>query len=72
MARDVFATVGTSRREPEPMSVLDTPADKPETAASGPESAAGPNPFAVVGAALLGGVVLARWIARRGHGHAGR
>lgn len=54
------------------MSVLDTPADKTETAASGPESATGPNPFAVVGAALLGGVVLARWIARRGHGHAGR
>ena len=31
----------------------------------------GPNPFAVVGAALAAGVVLAKWIAWRGHGRTG-
>lgn len=54
------------------MSVLDTPVDKAQATPSVPEDAAGPNPFAVVGAALLGGVVLAKWIARRGHVHPGR
>jgi len=59
------------------MSVLDTPVDTAQAASSAPEDvpdreAAGPNPFAVVGAALLGGVVLAKWIARRGHGHPSR
>jgi hypothetical protein len=29
----------------------------------------GPNPFAVVGAALLVGVILAKWIDWRGHAH---
>jgi hypothetical protein len=53
------------------MSVLDTPAQKAQ-AAPGAENAAGPNPFAVVGAALLGGVVLAKWIAWRGNGHSSR
>jgi len=78
MATDVFATAVTSRRESEAMSVLDTRVDTAQAASSAPEDAAdregaaGPNPFAVVGAALLGGVVLAKWIARRGHGHPSR
>jgi hypothetical protein len=29
----------------------------------------GPNPFLVVGVALVAGVVLAKWIDWRGHGH---
>ena len=54
------------------MSALDAPSDEAQAAPSVQEDAAGPNPFAVVGAALLGGVVLAKWIARRGHVHPGR
>jgi hypothetical protein len=48
----------------------------PRTAPSGPQlgkrpSAApgGPNPFVVLGAALLAGVILAKWIDWRGHAH---
>jgi hypothetical protein len=72
MTTDVSTTAVTSRREPEAMSVLDTPVDKAQATPSVQEDAAGPNPFAVVGAALLGGVVLAKWIARRGHGRPSR
>jgi hypothetical protein len=48
----------------------------PRTAPSGPQlgkrpsgKPGGPNPFAVVGAALLAGVILAKWIDWRGHAH---
>ncbi len=34
-----------------------------------PKAAGGPNPFAVVGAALAAGVALAKWIDWRGHAH---
>jgi hypothetical protein len=49
---------------------------EPRRAPSGPQlgkrpsgKAGGPNPFAVVGAALLAGVILAKWIDWRGHAH---
>jgi hypothetical protein len=71
MTTDVFATAGTSRKEPEAMSVLEASPQKAQ-AVPGAENADGPNPFAVVGAALLGGVVLAKWIAWRGNGHSSR
>jgi hypothetical protein len=54
------------------MSSVDTLADEP---AAGAQLPAGepihnaPNPFVVVGAALVAGVVLAKWIDWRGHGH---
>ena len=35
----------------------------------GGEAAGGPNPFAVVGAALIAGLALAKWIDWRGHAH---
>jgi hypothetical protein len=48
----------------------------PRAAPSGPQlgkrpsgKGSGPNPFAVVGAALLVGVILAKWIDWRGHAH---
>jgi hypothetical protein len=49
----------------------------PRTAPSGPQlgkrppgkGGGGLNPFAVVGAALLAGVILAKWIDWRGHAH---
>jgi hypothetical protein len=49
---------------------------EPRQAPSGPQLGTrpsgkrdGPNPFAVVGAALLAGVILAKWIDWRGHAH---
>jgi hypothetical protein len=49
---------------------------EPRKAPSGPQLGkraagppGGPNPFAVVGAALIAGVILARWIDWRGHAH---
>jgi hypothetical protein len=49
---------------------------EPRKAPSGPQlgerpsgKAGGPNPFVVVGAALLAGVILAKWIDWRGHAH---
>ena len=49
---------------------------EPRKAPSGPQlgkrasgKAGGPNPFAVVGAALAAGVILAKWIDWRGHAH---
>jgi hypothetical protein len=48
----------------------------PRTAPSGPQlgkrppaEPGGPNPFVVLGAALLAGVILAKWIDWRGHAH---
>jgi hypothetical protein len=34
-----------------------------------PKKAGGPNPFLVVGAALVVGIVLAKWVDWRGHAH---
>lgn len=34
-----------------------------------PKKTGGPNPFLVVGAALLAGVALAKWLDWRGHAH---
>ena len=34
-----------------------------------PSSGGGPNPFVIVGAALAGGILLAKWIDWRGHAH---
>jgi hypothetical protein len=34
-----------------------------------PKKTGGPNPFLVVGAALISGVVLAKWLDWRGHAH---
>ena len=59
-------------REPQPAS--------PPTAPSGPQlgkapkprrssSGGGPNPFVVVGIALVAGVALAKWLDWRGHAH---
>jgi hypothetical protein len=49
---------------------------EPRRAPAGPQlgkrpsgKAGGPNPFAVVGAALFAGVILAKWIDWRGHAH---
>jgi hypothetical protein len=48
---------------------------EPRKAPSGPQlrkrpsGTGGPNPFGVVGAALLAGVILAKWIDWRGHAH---
>jgi hypothetical protein len=34
-----------------------------------PKRTGGPNPFLVVGAALIAGVALAKWLDWRGHAH---
>jgi anti-sigma factor RsiW len=41
--------------------------ERPKPAKKG--SAGGPNPFLVVGAALVLGIVVAKWIDTRGHAH---
>jgi hypothetical protein len=65
------------------MSALDTLADRAEAASKrlagqgGPSrqptrkkrASGGPNPFLVLGVALVAGVALAKWIDRRGHAH---
>jgi hypothetical protein len=67
------------------MSALDALADKAEAASepreapapsgaqlgspSPPKRAGGVNPFLVAGAALVAGVLFARWIDWRGHAH---
>ena len=42
---------------------------KPRVAPSSPQLGGGPNPWIIVGAALVAGVVLAKWIDWRGHAH---
>ena len=44
--------------------------DRPEpTSAGGKGDSGGPNPFVVVGAALVVGIAIAKWIDWRGHAH---
>jgi len=37
--------------------------------ANGPAKSGGPNPFVVIGIALVAGVALAKWLDWRGHAH---
>jgi hypothetical protein len=43
--------------------------DRPEPTTGNKSSGGGPNPFVVVGAALVAGMFLAKWIDWRGHAH---
>jgi len=48
------------------MSAVDTIADKARAAS---DRQSGPSPFLTVGVAFAAGIVLAKWIDRRGHAH---
>ena len=42
---------------------------KPKPKSKGPAKSGGPNPFIVIGIALVAGVALAKWLDWRGHAH---
>jgi hypothetical protein len=60
------ANGGVTVAEPTPAPAVSEP--RPDHSARG-GGGGGPNPFVVVGAAFVAGVLLAKWIDWRGHAH---